>query len=701
MTATIIDGPLIASLYISAGFCALAAMSSACLGFLRLRIPGLWWLVSLSSLGCIFQILVAQYHTAASMEQAVFVQKWQNTLTVILLFSFAGYMAEFTGFRHSKPLLWLIGAFSLVFIVLNYQMPYGGRFSTVRASELITFPWGEQLQILRGELSNVSAFVRVVYLCVLLWGFWWSIQQLRQRNWATGILLGTAIAILLASAVVSAQIERGQLNFIYIGGFGITVFAVIAVVLVFQVVQDANDRLQQTNIALHEALESQQKTQQIVEHLAFNDTLTELPNRAALFGHLHSALQIAQREQKEVAVLHIDLDRFDVINDMLGANIGDRILQEVARRLRAENSATDLVARLNGDEFIFVTLDNALHERAAKLAAHIHHQLSVPVHVEEYDLHITASIGIALYPQDGETTQALLTASDLAKREAKRQGCNQSRFFHQKLNVDLHERMHLGNALRGALAQQQFELYFQPQIDARDGRITSIEALLRWHHPQAGMISPDRFIPLAEEMHLMTAIGQWVLDASLRQLAQWRAEGIEEIRMAVNISAQQLLMPELIDCVEDTLNRHGLTGRDLELEITESMLMQDPDFCVTQLQKLSDLGVRIAMDDFGTGYSSLNQLKRLPIDTLKIDRSFVVDLDRNPDDASICRATIHMAKSMGLDTVAEGVENEAQASLLRTLDCERFQGYLYGRPMDARATADFLSAQAPVRAGVR
>jgi EAL domain-containing protein (putative c-di-GMP-specific phosphodiesterase class I) len=258
--------------------------------------------------------------------------------------------------------------------------------------------------------------------------------------------------------------------------------------------------------------------------------------------------------------------------------------------------------------------------------------------------------------------------------------------------------MHLGNALRVALDEKQFELYFQPQIDAQSGWIVGLEALIRWRHPEKGLIPPDRFIPLAEEMRLISAIGAWVIDEACRIVAEWRKIGIHGLRVAVNLSAQQLRQNDLVDIVRTALEHHRLTGNDLELEVTESMVMEDPDLCIAQLQRLKALGITLAMDDFGTGYSSLAYLKRLPIDTLKIDRSFVRDLEIDDNDKVICATTISMANSLGLDTVAEGVETGDQARVLRELNCNRFQGYFYARPMPAAAATDFIRQQAAGRA---
>jgi diguanylate cyclase (GGDEF)-like protein len=693
MALTVEQGPLIASLYASAGFSLFGAMVSASVASLKVRIHGLWWLSALCALATCFQISIALFHTAPTFEYAVIAHKWQNTLAYLLLITLAGLIGDVTQARHTKALvggLTLIGA---VLIPLNALLPFGMRFDSVHAFEIMVFSWGEQLHTLRGEPGWLNPAARTVFISVFLWAFVKTYQQLKSGHVITAVLLGLGVLLLFAATVVSALIEWAGINLIYIGGYGFILFSMIAAFLIMREVRDANVQLANANLALQQELDNHRSTQKIVEHLAYNDTLTDIPNRAGLFHFLHAALDTARYSQQKLAVLHIDIDRFDVINDTLGPNMGDRILLEVAQRIQSHMSGDDFVARLNGDEFICVVTGLHIVTVAETLAAALHQSLTQPFLIDDYQLHITASIGIALFPGDGESTHTLLTASDLAKREAKRFGCNQTRFFHHRLNEAIHERLLMGNALRTALPQRQFELYFQPQVDANNGRITSVEALIRWHHPQEGLIGPDRFIGIAEEMHLMVAIGRWVLDDACRILGLWRRAGITEIGMAVNISAQQLHSSELIDNIVQALARHELSGKDLELEITESMLLDDPDFCTEQLQKLSALGIKIAMDDFGTGYSSLSHLKHLPIDTLKIDRCFVRELENNHDDATICAATISMAKSLGLDTVAEGVENELQAEVLRTLACERFQGFLYARPMPATTACEFIRKQ--------
>ena len=690
MTLGIEPGLLIIALHVSAGFAVFGSMVCAGVAVSGIHIRAIWWLAAMCAAAAGFQLCVASFHVAHNLEAAIEMQRWQNAWGATQLFSLAGFLAVFTRQRYQLPFLLGMGALFLVLILMSFTMPTGARFAGEFHSVVMELPWGERLQMLRGEPSRSVNGGRLLFSAVFAWGFYRVALQYFKEDKTTAIVMAAGLLILTLSIALGGLVESGRLEWIYFGGFGYIFFAVLALYLVVREMLVSNARLGETAAALQRELDSHQQTQKVVQHLAYYDTLTDLPSRAGLFERIRQPMEAARRNAGQLVMLHIDIDRFDVINDTLGPNIGDQLLQQVSRRLQAHMHGNDFVARMNADEFICVVTALPQVVDASLFAERLHEALRRPFEIDTHTLHITVSIGIAVYPDDAESAEALLTASDLATREAKRHGSNQTQFFRPELNAAIQERLHVGNAMRVALAGGQFELYFQPQISSRDGRITSLEALIRWHHPGEGLIMPNRFIPIAEETLMIVPIGAWVIDESCRMLAQWRKAGIFDIRVAVNLSAQQLHQPELLSVVTDALARHGLSGRDLELEITESMVMEDPDLCIAQLNKLSNLGIRLAMDDFGTGYSSLSYLKRLPIDTLKIDRSFVMDIEDNANDAAICATTISMATTLGLDTVAEGVETEVQADMLRNLNCERFQGFLYARPMPADAVVEFV-----------
>lgn len=431
-------------------------------------------------------------------------------------------------------------------------------------------------------------------------------------------------------------------------------------------------------------------------HLAHHDALTGLLNRTALEVQLQNALVYAQREKHQVGVLLIDLDNFKQVNDTLGHHVGDHLLLQVGRRLKDCVRANDPVARLGGDEFIVVLQDIESAMSVGAIASKIQRSLADAYQVDEYTLYATPSIGVSLYPIDGSDPDVLIKNADSAMYHAKAQGRNNFKFFAASMNAAAHERLKLENALRSALEginsnqDSQFELYFQPQIHISSGKITGLEALARWSHPELGPIPPTRFIQIAEETGLIQPLGDWVFWEACRRLKEFKEAGVTNMRVAVNLSTQQLRHDNLPVVVRGALACYDLLPEELELEITESTAMQNPAATIAILEQLKDMGIVLAVDDFGTGYSSLSYLKHLPIHRLKLDRTFVKDIDTSREDAAICSATIVLAHSLGLDLVAEGVETTAQRDYLQNLGCDLFQGFLYSKPLPADQLVPFL-----------
>jgi diguanylate cyclase (GGDEF)-like protein len=424
-----------------------------------------------------------------------------------------------------------------------------------------------------------------------------------------------------------------------------------------------------------------------IEHLAYHDSLTGLPNRAMLMDRLTRALSQAQRRDQQVAVLFIDLDRFKLVNDSLGHPVGDQLLQEVARRLRATLRDDDTVARVGGDEFQVLACDVAGATDAARIAEKLMRALGEPFTLQGQELHVTASVGVSLFPRDGASGELLLKYADIALYEAKGEGRNAYRFFSPEMNAQAHGRLRLENDLRRAVERRELELHYQPQLDLATGEVCAVEALVRWRHPVRGLVLPNAFIPMAEETGLVLGIGEWVLDEACRQVAQWQRDGLADnvsaLRVAVNISARQLQRPGLDGAVRRALSASGLPPQCLELEITESSVMLDPLHAQSVLQSLRDLGVLLSIDDFGTGYSSLAYLKRLPLDRLKIDRSFIGGIPTDSDDAAIVETIIVMTHKLGLRVIAEGVETPEQRLQLVRQGCDEMQGFLLAHPVPA------------------
>ncbi len=423
--------------------------------------------------------------------------------------------------------------------------------------------------------------------------------------------------------------------------------------------------------------------EQRVQELARFDGLTGLPNRNMFLGELEHTIARARRRGEAFAVCFIDLDRFKTINDSLGHAAGDQLLQAMAGRLRGALRESDLVARLGGDEFVVVAEGSHSAAELAGMANKLLHTIGAPLPLAGVSCLVTGSIGIARFPGDGADALTLLRHADAAMYLAKERGKNNVQFYTAELAAEAERQFALEADLRRALEQEELTLHYQPRERIDGGGMRSVEALLRWRHPVRGLVAPGEFVPLAEERGLIVPIGRWVLHAACRQLRAWRAMGLEPVPVALNLSARQFASDSLVDDLLEAMRQHGIAPHEIEVEITESALMAEPERAKEALQRMSALGVRIAIDDFGTGYSSLSYLKRFPAHAVKIDRSFVSGLPDDREDAAITQAVIAMAHSLGLVVVGEGVETVAQLHMLRGLGCDEVQGFLLGRPMPA------------------
>lgn len=420
-----------------------------------------------------------------------------------------------------------------------------------------------------------------------------------------------------------------------------------------------------------------------ISYMASHDALTKLPNRALLDDRIQQTLAHNQRTNMQAAIIYIDLDKFKLINDTLGHDVGDELLKETAVRLVSHVRIEDTVARHGGDEFIILLTDIARPEDAGLIAQKLLDSLLRPFMIQGNELFISASIGIALFPDDGRDMETLLKNSDIAMYHAKESGRNNFQFFSSQMNELAAEKNAIINELRYAIERDQLFLCYQPVADVSSNDIIGMEVLLRWQHPQFGMVSPVKFIPLAEESGLILQIGEWVLRSACKQLQAWLAQGYEVPRLAINLSTKQFTQKSLVDTITLILAENGTAPHHIGFEITESMLVHNIDDVVKTLTQLSEMGLEISIDDFGTGYSSLSYLKRFPINKLKIDKSFVDDIATHPDDAAIVIAIISMAHGLSMRVVCEGVETQQQLDFLRQQDCEQYQGYIFSKPLPA------------------
>lgn len=512
-----------------------------------------------------------------------------------------------------------------------------------------------------------------------------STPYVRQIRGGAAVVMGVAIVGMHYTGMAAASFPDGSFCGAIDGGLSgngldylvlITTLAVLAVALLTSVL-DARLEARTADLAQSLTLANQELTQ-----LALHDTLTGLPNRTLLADRIDQAIAKVAEQGGGFALMFIDLDGFKPVNDAFGHHTGDQLLKEVALRLRGHLHSQDTLARIGGDEFVLL-VELGEPEDAVGVAAKQVNLVSRPFRVAEQSLQISASVGIVLYPGNGTDQLELLRNADAAMYHAKSAGKNAYSFFDVSMNSNARMQLQLLQDLRMGLEQGQFRLFYQPKFDAVGRRPIGAEALLRWEHPQQGLLLPDRFIQLAEKTGLIIPIGDWVLDEACRQMRVWMDEGYDDWRIAVNLSAIQFCHAGLVDSVASALQRHRLPANSLTLEITETTAMRDADASLMVLQRLSDMGVDLSIDDFGTGYSSLMYLKRLPANELKIDRGFVRDLEQDSDDAAIVSAIVALGQALGLRIVAEGVETDRQQDFLTRLGCDSLQGYLLGQPMPA------------------
>lgn len=497
----------------------------------------------------------------------------------------------------------------------------------------------------------------------------YALELIRYSTWTLGnvlMALGFWHWLPLVCAIKQAEEDLKQANEL----------------LEVQVAQRTSE-LKSANDKLRLDLEERKRVEQSIRHMAHHDALTGLPNRALFRDRLSHAMAQADRYHQILAVLFLDLDRFKAINDTLGHNVGDQLLKIAAERLRSCVRDCDTVARLGGDEFTIIVEDIIEVQDAAVVAQKILDTLSQPFNLYGHEVFISVSIGLTLYPNDDENADNLLRNADSAMYRAKEYGRNNYQFYVADMNVKARERLMLESQLRRALDRNEFTLYYQPRVDLFSGKVIGAEALLRWRHPDMGLVPPVQFIPILEETGMIIPVGEWVLQQASQQNRAWQDLGLKPIRMAVNLSVRQFIQKELADSILSIIERAGLAPEYLELEITEDLLLEHNQTNIITLTKLRNRGVHISIDDFGTGYSSLSYLKRLPIDTLKIDQSFLRDIENDPDNKAITSAIIAMASSLHLNVLAEGVETEEQLAFLRAQGCNEIQGFSFSKPLTA------------------
>jgi diguanylate cyclase len=571
-------------------------------------------------------------------------------------------------------------------------MHYSG-MGAIRIVPFITYE--PKLLILSIVIAIVASFAALWLFFRLRGGASWRI--LMQRMVAS-LVMGAAISGMHYTGMFASQFapdsycigaatsaSTGWLALL-IGSFALGVLLITMILLMYDAHMESRSR------AHADALEDANAR---LRHLATHDSLTELPNRLLLDDRLAQGISYAERRQGRIAVLVIDLDRFKMINDSLGHHGGDELLKEVANRLRGTLRKSDTLARTGGDEFVLIADEVNGQADVEIFAQRLLACFAKPFHILSVDIHTAPSIGISLYPNDGARAEELMVNADAAMYHSKKIGGNTYSFFTPSMNAFAQQRLKLENGLRRALGNGELELHYQPKVDVATGRISSTEALIRWRHPERGLIPPGDFIPLAEETGFILQIGEWVLREACRQARQWQVNGMAPVRVAINMSAQQFRQKNLESIVKSALESANLEPTYLEIELTESAVMHNAAESAAILEQLSRLGVHISIDDFGTGYSSLNYLRRFPLDKLKIDRTFIKDVVANPEDAAIVQAIISLAHSLRLKVIAEGVETEQQLEFLRSLGCDQYQGFFCSPAVMPEAFAEMMRAKNP------
>lgn len=444
---------------------------------------------------------------------------------------------------------------------------------------------------------------------------------------------------------------------------------------------------------LFEEITERKKSEEQIQHMAYYDTLTGLPNRTLMLDRLDRAIARSTRDHSTLAILFLDLDRFKAVNDTLGHSTGDKLLIEVSQRLRLFVRSSDTLARLGGDEFVVIVSDQDMEVNAAHVARKLIDSLATPIRISGHELHITTSIGVAIFPEDGVTSEVLIKNADMAMYAAKESGRNNYNYYSGEMNQKAHERLMMEENIRGALERGEFFLEYQPIIDTVSGTISAAEALVRWNHPEQGRVAPDMFIALAEDTGLIVPLGEWVLRSACSMITKLRDSGLPPIRITVNVSSRQIEQQNFADVVTKMLQATGANPAQLEIELTESCLMKHSAANIAEIFGLRELGISIAIDDFGTGYSSLGYIKTLPIDHIKVDRSFVIDVTTNPNDQAIVESVITLSQKLGIRNIAEGVETADQLEFLKSLGCDEIQGYYFHRPLTVTAFEEVLRAQ--------
>ena len=669
--------------FVCAGILFYTAIVAAVMGAYRARAPASLAFAAVCLGASAYTVATAAYYVSETVPGAVEAVRWQFACAVLIVLSLLAFIAYYTGAQRMGRWFALAGAIASVYLVADFALPLGVRFSSIASSRHVVLPWGERIFHIEGHVSAWNVVFRLLLLVLLAWAVRRLIAQYRAARRREAIYLAVYLLGLFAASIQSALIDWGAIETFNVIGFAFTGLSLFIVVKLLMDLREQNLELERGSLELAAENERRREAQAEMWRRAYRDPLTGLANRMLIVEQL--GLMCDGSDGAYGAVLHVNLDHFKVVNDGLSPEVGDAVLREVARRLVEGAGDRALVARVGGDEFVAVLhplLESEARalEAIERLAADFARRIAEPLRLGEQVLNIGASMGIAAFAATEGAPQDVLAYASMALREAKRRGRNTMQLFEPRLRENAEARYRMVEGLRRAIEQEELALHYQPQVGP-GGEIVGAEALARWHSPQSGEVLPTAFIPLAEETGLIHALGEWTLRRGCEQLAAWQREGVPfHGHVSINVSPWQLARPNFVARLRDIVAASGVDPHRVMLEITESAVLYDVGETVAKLKEIRPLGVRIALDDFGTGYSSLSIIKDLPLDAIKIDQSFVHNLS---DGATrhLVRVIVAIGEELGLDVVAEGVETEGDLAGLRALGCGILQGYLFCRPL--------------------
>lgn len=635
-----------------------------------------------------YQFYSGRYYEANTLENAIYALKLQFVFAALFISLLYSFISIYTGVRVRKTILFFLLFILIITLIANYLSTYSMRFETITTATSFTLPWGERITNYTGDTNFYIIFLRVIYTAVLVWGMW-RVKVHYSKNSYESILFGMFVVFSILAAWIGALIDTNQINFVYSAGFAYFFLTISMAATLGVRIFNQQKELENMTQELHKEISFRQK---IEGDLIFNerhDELTGLSNRRMILERLDEAIKDAKRYSSRVAVLFIDLDHFNGVNDSLGHVIGDKVLLEVSKNIVEHVRTIDNLARLSGDEFCLLIPSVESADDATNVATRLLDVLQQPVFIDKNKIYLTGSIGISIYPNDGQTPIELLRNAGSAMYKAKEEG-NSYHFYKEEMTKLAFEKLGLENYLRRALELEEFIIYYQPQIDGRNNQFTGMEALIRWNHPEKGIISPSEYIPYAVSTGLIVPIDRYILKTGMEQLYKWHEMGLNHGIVAFNLTIKQMKQDDFISFVQAMILQTKCRPEWIEFELSEGEIMDRPEETILILQQLHKIGIKIAIDDFGTGYSSLSYLKKLPVDKIKIDQSFVRDIPDNQEDIAVVKTIIALSQSLHMEVIAEGVENNAQKLFLIENGCSNIQGYLYGRPMPAIEMTKFL-----------